>query len=490
MTQNLPLKIYNSLTRKKEVFKPQNPDRVTMYNCGPTVYSYAHIGNARAAVVADILFRLLREIYGESSVVYARNITDVDDKIIKRAKEDNVEIHEITEKFADIYNKDLAAIGCLRPTEQPKCTEYIDSMVKMISLLISKKFAYMSDNHVFFDVSRFEDYGNLSGNNLEDLITGARLEEGETSRKRNNADFVLWKPELDGVGWNSPFGKGRPGWHIECSAMAQDVLNSEGYTIDIHCGGIDLKFPHHENEIAQSVCAHDGAPLANYWVHNEFLNMGDEKMSKSTGNVQLINDLLDDWDGEVIRLSLIKAHYKSELVWTKQLLQESKQNLDRWYRVLKRLSSIDFQFQKETRETLSLAPDFDKIINCLKSDLNTVGAISELESLFDNLNVLLNEADKYDNGDFPISLIKKVSEVKNALEGVSSLLGILVSDPLKWFKRKVSDDDESLFDALAHRREMARKLKDWKSADEARDEARAHGVILEDNASGTTWRMV
>ena len=308
--------------------------------------------------------------------------------------------------------------------------------------------------------------------------------------KRNNADFVLWKPELDGVGWNSPFGKGRPGWHIECSAMAQDVLNTEGYTIDIHCGGIDLKFPHHENEIAQSVCAHDGAPLANYWVHNEFLNMGDEKMSKSVGNVQLINDLLDDWDGEVIRLSLIKAHYKSELVWTKQLLQESKQNLDRWYRVLKRLSSIDFQFQKETRETLSLAPDFDKIINCLKSDLNTVGAISELESLFDNLNVLLNEADKYDNGDFPISLIKKVSEVKNALEGVSSLLGILVSDPFKWFKRKVSDDDESLFDALAHRREMARKLKDWKSADEARDEARAHGVILEDNASGTTWRMV
>ena len=218
--------------------------------------------------------------------------------------------------------------------------------------------------------------------------------------------------------------------------------------------------------------------------------MGNEKMSKSVGNVQLINDLLKDWDGEVIRLSLIKAHYKSELVWTKQLLQESKQNLDRWYRVLKRLSSIDFQFQKETRETLSLAPDFNKIINCLKSDLNTVGAISELESLFDNLNVLLNEADKYDNDDFPISLINKVFEVKNALEGVSSLLGILVSDPFKWFKRKVSDDDEALFDALAHRREMARKSKDWKSADEARDEARVHGVILEDNARGTTWRMV
>ena len=490
MTEKSPLYIYNSLTRKKEVFKPQDPNRVTMYNCGPTVYSYAHIGNARAAVVADILFRLLREIYGESSVVYARNITDVDDKIIKRAKADNVEIHEITEKFADIYNKDLAAIGCLRPTEQPKCTEYIDSMVKMISLLVSKKFAYMSDNHVFFDVSRFEDYGNLSGNNLEDLITGARLEEGETSRKRNNADFVLWKPELDGVGWVSPFGKGRPGWHIECSAMAQAVLNHDGYTIDIHCGGIDLKFPHHENEIAQSVCAHDGEPLANYWVHNEFLNMGNEKMSKSVGNVQLINDLLKDWDGEVIRLSLIKAHYKSELVWTKQLLQESKQNLDRWYRVLKRLSSIDFQFQKETRETLSLAPDFNKIINCLKSDLNTVGAISELESLFDNLNVLLNEAEKYDNDDFPISLINKVFEVKNALEGVSSLLGILVSDPFKWFKRKVSDDDEALFDALAHRREMARKSKDWKSADEARDEARVYGVILEDNARGTTWRMV
>ena len=305
-TQN-PLTLYNSLTRKKEPFVPQDPNRVTMYNCGPTVYSYAHIGNARAAVVADVLFRVLRHIYGEDHVVYARNITDVDDRIIQSAKETGKPISEITEKYARIYNEDLAALNCLPPTHQPKCTGHIPEMITMIEDLIEKGNAYASDGHVFFDVSTYVDYGKLSGNTLDALRGGDRVGEGEVARKRNAADFVLWKPELDGVGWDAPFGRGRPGWHIECSAMAKATLTDdiEGDVIDIHCGGVDLKFPHHENEIAQSCCANDEAKFANYWVHNEFLNMGSEKMSKSLGNVTLVHDLLKEWDGEVIRLALL-----------------------------------------------------------------------------------------------------------------------------------------------------------------------------------------
>ena len=333
-----PLTLYNSLTRKKEPFIPQDSKRVTMYNCGPTVYSYAHIGNARAAVVADVLFRVLRHIYGEDAVVYARNLTDIDDKIIKAATEQGVEISAITEKFAKIYQDDLKALNCLEPTEEPKATTHIPDMIVMIAELIEKGHAYESDGHVFFDVSTYEAYGKLSGNTLDALRGGDRVGEGEVARKKNAADFVLWKPELDGVGWDAPFGpnksnmKGRPGWHIECSAMAKATL---GEVIDIHCGGVDLKFPHHENEIAQSCCANEEELFANYWVHNEFLNMGSEKMSKSLGNVTLVHDLLKAWDGEVIRLALLKAHYRSELNWSEDLLRESKAQLDRWYGFLR-----------------------------------------------------------------------------------------------------------------------------------------------------------
>ena len=283
MSDPNPLTLYNSLTRKKEPFVPQDPKRVTMYNCGPTVYSYAHIGNARAAVVADVLFRVLRHIYGEDHVVYARNITDVDDRIIQSAKETGKPISEITEKYGRIYNEDLAALNCLPPTHQPKCTGHIPEMITMIEDLIEKGNAYASDGHVFFDVSTYADYGKLSGNTLDALRGGDRVGEGEVARKKNAADFVLWKPELDGVGWDAPFGRGRPGWHIECSAMAKATLTEgiDGNVIDIHCGGVDLKFPHHENEIAQSCCANAEEKFANYWVHNEFLNMGSEKMSKS-----------------------------------------------------------------------------------------------------------------------------------------------------------------------------------------------------------------
>ena len=376
-TQN-PLTLYNSLTRKKEPFVPQDPKRVTMYNCGPTVYSYAHIGNARAAVVADVLFRVLRHIYGEDHVVYARNITDVDDRIIQSSKETGQPISEITEKYARIYNEDLAALNCLPPTVQPHATKHIEDMVVMISELMEKGHAYESDGHVFFDVSTYEAYGELSGNTLEALRGGDRVGEGEVARKRNSADFVLWKPELDGVGWDAPFGRGRPGWHIECSAMAKATLTEgiEGDVIDIHCGGVDLKFPHHENEIAQSCCANDEKKMANYWVHNEFLNMGSEKMSKSLGNVTLVHDLLANYDGEVLRLALLKASHRNELGWTDDLLFEAGEQLDGWYRSLRNIGSV-----KPSKP----APE---MIEAIMDDLSTPKANFILSQLGQDLSLI------------------------------------------------------------------------------------------------------
>lgn len=492
-----PLTLYNSLTRTKEQFVPQDPKRVTMYNCGPTVYSYAHIGNARAAVVADVLFRVLRHIYGEEHVIYARNITDVDDKIIASAKEQGVDISEITEKYARIYNEDLEALGCLPPTVQPKCTAHIDNMINMISDLIAKGFAYESDGHVFFEVSKYEDYGRLSGNTLQALRGGDRVGEGEIARKRNAADFVLWKPELDGVGWDAPFGKGRPGWHIECSAMAKAELTdgTASETIDIHCGGVDLKFPHHENEIAQSNCAHDGAPLANYWVHNEFLNMGSEKMSKSLGNVKLIHDLRKDWDGEVIRLALLKAHYRSELIWSEDLLSESKAQLDGWYIAL-----------KNTKEIEEISVSDGHLNGVLNDDLNTV----ELIKLFGNIKNILNGYDpsngrstvplKNDGKILPmITSPSDLAREKWELKQSANLLGLLQKKPDEWFAGGLDTDK---FDALAADYDTARsealKAKEagdkalmgqlFARSDEIRDQLKADGVILETGPEGSSWR--
>ena len=482
MTEKPQLTLYYSLTRKKEVFKPQDPKRVTMYNCGPTVYSYAHIGNARAAVVADVLFRVLRHIYGEEHVIYARNITDVDDRIIQNAKETGRPISEITEKYARIYNEDLAAIGCLPPTEQPKCTAHIDGMVAMTSELIEKGFAYESDGHVFFDVSKYDEYGALSGNNLESLRGGDRVGEGEVARKRNSADFVLWKPELDGVGWDAPFGpngtnmKGRPGWHIECSAMAKAVLTdgTNSDTIDIHCGGVDLKFPHHENEIAQSNCAHDGAPLANYWVHNEFLNMGSEKMSKSLGNVKLIHDLLKDWDGEVIRLALLKAHYRSELVWTEDLLKESKAQLDGWYKALLAADIIEAYSECEvSRKTI-------------EDDLNSTTVITSISAASKNLNSAILKKNAVNAGEW-----------KYRLKYYANLLGLLQKDPEAWFKGGLDYDalveeyDSVRAEALAAKEagDKAKMGEMFKRSDEIRDQFKAEGVVIESGAKGkSSWR--
>ena len=507
MTEKPQLTLYNSLTRKKEVFTPQDPKRVTMYNCGPTVYSYAHIGNARAAVVADVLFRVLRHIYGEDHVIYARNITDVDDKIIESAKEQGVDISVITEKYAKIYNEDLAAIGCLPPTAQPKATEHIQEMADIIITLMDKDIAYASEGHVLFDVTKMDDYGKLSGRKLDDNLAGARVVVA--SYKRNAGDFVLWKPAKSGEpGWGQQEGSeiykvdwkhygnrdfanspGRPGWHIECSAMAKAALCDEEYgnTIDIHCGGIDLKFPHHENEIAQSECANE-EQFSKFWVHNEFLNMGSEKMSKSLGNVKLIHDLLKEWDGEVIRLALLKAHYRSELVWTEKLLEESKVQLDKAYRVLGGV--------KEVTGISDLKLTIDQWPASFLDDLNTPHILSKIFENIGALSIDVQVTQDQLSADLSVSGRKMLVEANkdyyipsasNSLGGLMAF-GLLQKDTEDWFKGGASSDDQAEFDAIALRRQEARAAKDWAAADAARDEATAKGIVLEDGPDGTTWR--
>ncbi len=439
------LALYNSLSRKKQVFEPADPKRVTMYNCGPTVYSYAHIGNARAAVAADVLFRVLRSIYGADHVVYARNITDVDDKINIAANEQGVDISVITERFSKIYNDDLAALGCLMPNMQPKATAHMGEMVAMIQVLLAAGHAYEADGHVLFDVASYEDYGQLSGRALGDNLAGARVKVADY--KRSPEDFVLWKPSKVGEPeWPAPFGNGRPGWHLECSAMIEKNL---GTSIDIHCGGQDLKFPHHENEIAQSVCAHKGAPLANYWVHNGFLQMDSTKMSKSLGNVKLVHELLKTWDGEVLRFALLSGHYRSELDWTDDLLKQSKATLDGWYRVI---GAGEGQID----------PGF---MAALLDDVNTPES-------FGHLSALAHKGDGL------------------SLKACANLLGLLKNDPDDWFRGKGKEGGLSdvEIEALIKERAEVRAAKNWSRADEIRDIFKTENIILEDGKDGTTWR--
>jgi len=491
----MKLKLYNSLTREKEVFKPMDPKRVTMYNCGPTVYSYAHIGNARAAVAADVLFRVLRHIYGAEHVTYARNITDVEDKINAAAAKQGVEISVITEKFAKIYNDDLAALGCLMPTLQPKATDHMDEMITMIGTLMDDGYAYAADDHVFFDISKYDDYGKLSGNTLDQLRKGERVDDEEYARKKNAADFVLWKPSKEGEpSWDAPFGAGRPGWHIECSAMIEKNL---GETIDIHCGGQDLKFPHHENEIAQSNCAHHGAPLANYWVHNGFLQMDSTKMSKSLGNVKLIHELLETWDGEVLRLALLKGHYRSELDWTDSLLKESKAQLDKWYKVKQVGQTLESAFAL-TNEKAVLANlkekatlEFSVHFNYILDDLNTVVFIRSLDAIATFVNQQLSTTLDFSDLNSLAKYIQEGTIVEfNKQTMAGNLLGLLQKDPEEWFRGKskeggLSDAD---IDALIEERAAVRAAKNWGRADEIRDIFKAENIVLEDSADKTTWR--
>ena len=433
------LRLYDTMSREKRVFTPADPARVTMYVCGPTVYNRAHIGNARPAVVFDVLARLLRHLYGTDSLVYARNVTDVDDKIIDAAKAEGVDPAVITERFERFYVEDMGALGVQPPTIAPHATEHVPQMIAMIARLIDTGNAYEADGHVLFHVPSDPDYGALGRRDREAMIAGARVEVA--SYKKDPADFVLWKPSPeDMIGWDSPWGRGRPGWHIECSAMIEGHL---GQTIDIHGGGLDLIFPHHENEIAQSRCAHQGVPLARYWVHNGFLSMaGSEKMSKSLGNVVLVTELLEQGHkGEVLRFGLLSAHYRQPLEWSAQLVAQSKATLDRLYR-----AAGD-----------APAGEADPgVIEALADDLNTPLALSRLSAIED----------------------------ASTLRASAALMGLLGESVEAWFR----GEGDSRVDALVAARTEAKQRRDFAEADRIRAELADEGILLEDGPQGTTWR--
>jgi cysteinyl-tRNA synthetase len=432
------IRLYDTMAREKRAFVPQDPNRITMYVCGPTVYGRAHIGNARPAVVFDMLRRLIRHHHGPESLVYARNVTDVDDKIIASAAAEGVDTSVITERYERFYLEDMGALGVAPPDIAPHATDEIGPMVAMIGELIDCGHAYAAEGHVLFSVASDTDYGALSRRDREAMIAGARVEVAPY--KRDPADFVLWKPSpADVVGWDSPWGRGRPGWHIECSAMIRAHL---GETIDIHGGGLDLIFPHHENEIAQSRCAHGGRPLANYWVHNGFVDMGVEKMSKSLGNVVLVNELLDaGHKGEVLRLSLLSGHYRSPLPWTESLIAQSKATLDGLYRAAgdAEASEIDAG-----------------VIEALSDDLNTPLAMARLGALGD----------------------------AGAVKATAQLLGLVTMSADEWFRGGEGGDIEARIAARAE----AKARRDFAEADRVRTELAGEGVLLEDGPSGTTWR--
>ena len=457
----MDIRLTNTLTREKQVFSPMNPQRVTMYVCGPTVYSYAHIGNARPPVVFDVLFRLLRRKYGANHVVYASNITDVDDKIIAAAAETGRPIAEITVLYERIYREDMAALGNIEPTFRPHATEHVGEMISLIDDLVTKGHAYQGKAGVLFHVPSMKDYGKLSRQPRDEIVAGARVEVD--AGKRDPADFALWKAAKPGepkeARWESPFGEGRPGWHIECSAMAKAVL---GETIDIHAGGLDLIFPHHENEIAQSECAH-GKPMANYWLHNGFLDIDSEKMSKSLGNVKLVHDLLKTYNGETIRFALLSAHYRGPLDWTESLLAQSKKTLNGLYNTLRRMKDAE-------------AADVDvpeSVLAALSDDLNTPLALSELSQL-------ATEANKSEERDWP--------RLKGQMLAAGELLGLLQQDPDDWARGDATDAQR--IDRLVAARVAARKAKDFAEADRIRKELAAEGIEIMDGPDGSTWRRI
>ena len=467
----MTLHIHDTLRREKLAFTPRAPARVTLYVCGPTVYSYAHIGNARPAVVFDVLFRLLRHTYGEAQVVYARNITDVDDKIAAAAEREEVDISTITNRFTEVYEADMAALGVLKPTLEPRATAHVPQMIEMISTLVDRGHAYEADGNVLFDVSSFPAYGALSGRTLDDLQAGARVEVA--AYKRHAADFTLWKPSKPGEPvWDSPWGPGRPGWHIECSAMIEAEL---GFPVDIHGGGHDLIFPHHENEIAQGVCASSGhAGYARYWMHNGFLTLEAEKMSKSLGNVLLVHDLVQRVPGEVVRWALLSAHYRAPLDWTGELLEQSREALDRLYRVIQ-------DARRAGRPASPLEPDtlIKGVVSALHDDLNTPRAIAELFELAKQLRTAIMSKD-----------LENAFSLEGALVEAGGLLGLLQTDPDAWFKGGADEKLSGHVEALIAQRDEARKAKDWPEADRIRGELAALNVEVLDGPGGTaSWRL-
>jgi cysteinyl-tRNA synthetase len=456
----MTIQLHDTLQGKKVPFIPLKEGEVTMYLCGPTVYNYAHIGNARPAVVFDLLARLLRRSY---KLTFARNITDVDDKINAASVESGKPIDEITARYIKAYNDDMAALGVQAPDIEPRATQHIDEMIAMIAILVEKGFAYEAEGHVLFDVSSNDSYGTLSKRDLREMIAGARVEVAPY--KKAPQDFVLWKPSTPELpGWDSPWGRGRPGWHIECSAMAEKHL---GETIDIHAGGRDLVFPHHENEMAQSCCAHDGAPFARYWMHNGFLSMDQTKMSKSLGNVLLVHELIKTIPGEVIRLALLGAHYKQPLDWSAETIESARRMLDRLYGAVQGIEVSD--------EARGAAKVPQKLIAALEDDLNSPKAMAAFFSLAKDLNKATDDEER-------VSLAAQ-------MYASGDLMGLLRSDPDEWFAGHVEGDLPSDdIEALIEKRTAAKAARDFETADAIRDQLSEAGVTIQDGRDGTTWR--
>src|SRR5579859_86153 len=465
----MTLVLHDTMARAKRPFVPVNAQRVTMYVCGPTVYNFAHIGNARPVVVFDVLFRLLRHLYGADHVVYAANVTDVDDRINQKAIDEGVPIGVVTDRYLEAYNADMAVLGALRPTFQPRATQTMETIAAMIARLVQAGAAYAAEGHVLFDTQAYGDYGKLSGRSLDDMIAGARVEVAPY--KRHPADFVLWKPSKPGEPvWESPFGPGRPGWHIECSAMIEEVL---GLPIDIHGGGNDLIFPHHENELAQGVCAKGGmcddshpeaGGYANYWLHNGMLNMDAEKMSKSLGNVELVHDLVQRFPGEALRWALLASHYRQPSAWTDEAIAQARAALDNLYGALRRAADVPAEGD---------APS-EAFMEALLDDLNTPRANAELFALARRLEA---------------GAPAERARAKGELLASGALIGFLQADPEAWFHGGADAALTARIDALIARRVAARAAKDWASADAIRAELTALNVEVMDNPTGATWRL-
>jgi len=457
----MTLTLYNTLTRRKEVFEPLDPMRVRLYVCGPTVYDRAHIGNARCFVVFDVLYRLLRDIYGRDHVRYARNLTDIDDRINAAARKNGEPIAALTARTTAAFHEDMAALGNLPPDIEPRATEHIPQMIAMIERLIASGHAYVAEGHVLFSVASDRHYGMLSRRSRDEMIAGARVEVAPY--KRDPADFVLWKPsDTDLPGWDSPWGRGRPGWHIECSAMSEAHL---GETFDIHAGGLDLIFPHHENEIAQSECAHAGRQFVRYWMHNEFLTDAGDKMSKSLGNIRTTGELLDEAPGEAIRLALLTAHYRDPLDWTNDRLRRARQSLDRFYRALTLPRDTVFERFGEAAEALR------PVREALEDDLNTPLALTHLHELAGAINWTSSDAER--------------SALQRALEAGGQLMGLLGQSPLDWLQGSAKADADRIEQRIAERAAFRRQRR-FREADHIRAELGAEGVLLEDRPDGTT----
>jgi cysteinyl-tRNA synthetase len=461
----MTLTLYNTLTRRKEVFEPLDPTLVRLYVCGPTVYDRAHVGNGRAYVVFDVLYRLLREIYGRDHVVYVRNITDIEDKINAAARKNREPIAALTTRTTAAFHEDMTALGNLPPDVEPRATEHIPQMIAMVERLIAGGHAYVAEGHVLFAVASDPHYGQLSRRNRDEMIAGVRVEVAPY--KRDPADFVLWKPsDADVPGWNSPWGCGRPGWHLECSAMTEAHL---GESFDIHGGGVDLIFPHHENEIAQSTCAHGGRPFVRYWVHNEFLTDSGTKMSKSLGNIRTVREFLDEAPGEAIRLALLTAHYRDPLDWTSDRLRQARQSLDRFYRAL--TLTRDTVFERFGEADAALRP----VREAIEDDLNTPLALTHLHELAGAINRTSSDAER--------------SALQRALEAGGQMMGLLGQSPLDWLRGSAKAEADRIEERITVRT-AARRQHRFAEADRIRKELAAEGILLEDRPDGTTtwWR--